>query len=237
MIYILIPVFNEAQNIPNLKLELCSITLTDDIFFVFSDDGSTDNSKQLLQQEFSAYNYIILGDGVNRGPGAVFNKGFEFILQHSTNQNDVVVTMEADCTSDIVLLPKMIAINKLGFDVVLASVYAQGGGFDETNWFRKLISAIANLLFRLLFNVKVLTLSSFYRAYSIALLRKIKENNTHIIAETGFICMLEILLKSIKLNANIIEVPMVLQSHKRIGKSKMKVLKTTLTYIIFLLKK
>ena len=41
--------------------------------------------------------------------------------------------------------------------------------------------------------------------------------------------MLEILLKSIKLNARIIEVPMILKSDKRVGKSKMKIFNDEMT--------
>ena len=48
--------------------------------------------------------------------------------------------------------------------------------------------------------------------------------------------MLEILLKSIKVNAKIIEVPMMLYSANRKGKSKMKVWKTFKGYFKILLK-
>ncbi len=54
--------------------------------------------------------------------------------------------------------------------------------------------------------------------------------------ETGFICMLEILIKAIKCDAKIIEVPMVLKSTKRIGKSKMKIVKTSMDYLKFLIR-
>jgi dolichol-phosphate mannosyltransferase len=130
----------------------------------------------------------------------------------------------------------MPSLHKMNFDLVLASVYAQGGGFDQTSFFRKFTSAVANFLFRFLFNVQVLTLSSFYRVYSISILRKIKSKYQALITETGFICMLEILVKGIQAEARVIEVPMKLHSFKRQGPSKMKVLKTTLQYFKFLFK-
>ena len=237
MIYFLIPIYNEAQNIQNLFSEMSGILPDDEKFFVFSDDGSKDNSKQLLSTYFKNIPHIILGDGNNYGPGNAFNIGFEWILKNSKNNDDIVATLEADCTSDITLLPKMISINQLGYSLVLASVYAQGGGFDKTSFFRKLLSSIANLFFRFVFDIKILTLSSFYRVYSIELLKKIKANNTAIITEKGFICMLEILIKAIKQNAMVIEVPMVLHSSKRVGKSKMKIFKTSVAYLKFLMKR
>lgn len=236
MIYFLIPVYNEELNIPTLFGELSTIPLQEDCFFVFSDDGSTDQTKNLIEQHFTKKPFVILGDGINRGPGAAFNAGFEWILSKSTNATDRVVTLEADCTSDLSILPAMLMLNQMQYDLVLASVYAQGGGFDKTSFYRKFTSAVANFIFRFLFNVQVLTLSSFYRVYSIAILRKIKAVQSAIIAEAGFICMLEVLVKAIHQQAKIIEVPMKLHSSKRQGQSKMKVFKTTLQYFSFLLK-
>ncbi len=234
MIYLLIPIYNEEANLPNLYKELNAILSEEEVYYVFSDDGSSDKSVEVIKTLFKNNSYHIVGDGINHGPGHAFNVGFEWILNNSKDADDKVITMEADCTSDVRLMPKMIAINKLGYDLVLASVYAQGGGFEKTNWIRKFLSACANLLFRFLFDIKVLTLSSFYRVYSIELLRKIKERNGKLISETGFICMLELLLKAIKENATIIEVPMMLYSGKRKGKSKMRIFKTMLAYFRFL---
>lgn len=236
MIYVLIPIFNEEGNVANLHRELSTILPDEEKMFVFSDDGSSDKTIDLLKSHFSNVNFTVLGDGVNRGPGYAFNTGFEWVLANSKNiEKDIVITMEADCTSDIGIIPHMLGINKMGYDLVLASVYAQGGGFDSTSFIRKFLSAIANLLFRFLFDIKVLTLSSFYRVYSVSLLQKIKQNNPAIITEYGFICMLEILVKAIKQNAKMIEVPMMLKSTKRVGKSKLKVFKTTMAYFRFLL--
>ncbi len=236
MIFFLIPVFNEEKNLHNLHKELSGLALGEDIFFVFSDDGSRDLSKKIIQELFPAHLVAILGDGVNRGPGAAFNTGFEWILGQSKSSADRIVTLEADCTSDLSILQVMLALNKMDYDLVLASVYAQGGGFDQTSFYRKFTSAVANFLFRFLFDVQVLTLSSFYRVYSISLLKKVKAKHPVLIKETGFICMLEILVKSLKEEAKVIEVPMKLHSSKRQGQSKMKVFKTTLQYFKFLFK-
>jgi dolichol-phosphate mannosyltransferase len=236
MIFFLIPVFNEEKNIPNLYRELADFSLPEEAFFVFSDDGSTDQSKAIIEDLFKDNLFIILGDGINRGPGAAFNTGFEWILKESKSDSDCVVTLEADCTSDLSILPVMLMLNKMKYDLVLASVYAQGGGLEQTSFFRKFTSACANFLFRFLFNVQVLTLSSFYRVYSLSILQTIKKASPALIAETGFICMLEILVKCIKQGAEVIEVPMRLHSSKRQGQSKMKVFKTTLQYFRFLFK-
>lgn len=235
MIFFLIPVFNESANLKNLHHELTAWESPEDVHYVFSDDGSIDYSKALISELFKENKFTILGDGVNRGPGAAFNIGFEWILDHAA-PSDSVVTLEADCTSDLGILPTMLALNGLGYDLVLASVYAQGGGFDKTSFMRKFISAVANFTFRFLFDVKVLTLSSFYRVYRVSLLDRIHKRFDVIITEPGFVCMLEILVRSIQCDARMIEVPMQLHSSKRVGKSNMNIIKTTIQYFRFLVK-
>ena len=233
MIYILIPVFNEEQNIENLFNELKGLKLEEEVFFVFVDDGSSDKSAELLGSYFAGLNHIVLKNGENKGPGYTFNHGFNWILDQSKSDSDRIVTMEADTTSDLSILPHMVTISGLGYDLILASVYAQGGGLDQTSFFRKFLSSVANAAIRFLLGIQVNTYTSFYRVYHIGLLRRIKSKYGELITEFGFICKLEILMKAIKSGSKIIEIPMLLQSNKRKGKSKMKIFKTSMEYVKF----
>jgi dolichol-phosphate mannosyltransferase len=235
-LYFLIPVFNESPNLHLLSENLQRSLPGRNKFYLFVDDKSTDDTVDKLHALFhSALSHIIQKES-NKGPGDSFNLGFEWILEHSADEKDIVITLEADNTSDIELLPGMISISEMNYNLVLASVYAQGGGFEKSSFLRKLISFSANFFLRFTFNIKVQTLSSFYRVYHISLIRKIKENYNNIISEKGFVCMFEILLKAIRMNASIIEIPMVLRSLNRKDKSKMKILKTTVQYMRYVLK-
>jgi len=238
MIYFLIPVFNEEANLESLYKTLTQSLPGREKFFLFVDDCSVDNSVSMLKDLFRAIpQFEVLTKTVNAGPGHSFNMGFEWILSHSENSaHDLVITMEADNTSDIKILSDMIAISGMGYDLVLASVYAQGGGFGSTSLFRKLISFFANILLRFAFGIKVLTLSSFYRVYHLTLLSEIKKKHSTIIEEPGFISMVEILIKAIRLDAKIIEVPVRLFAERRKGKSKMKIANTFLSYVKLLMK-
>ena len=176
MIYFLIPVFNEIDNLEQLCENLLNVLPEYEKYFVFSDDGSTDGSQQKIQQLLEKEKHIVLGDGSNNGPGFAFNKGFEWIIQNSKDiENDMIVTLEADNTSDLKILPVMVKNTEMGFDIVLASVYAQGGGFDKTSFLRRLTSLTANLMLRFVLDLKVLTLSSFYRVYKLSMVKKIRE--------------------------------------------------------------
>lgn len=237
MIFILIPIYNETENLSELAKTLGLALTNKDKTFVFVDDGSSDGSPEKVLELFQGNNLHLLQNPGNQGPGYSFNAGFNFILDElRAKPEDIVITLEGDNTSDISILPIMMDLHHHGFSLVLASPYAQGGGFDETTFVRKLTSFTANLLLRLWFDVKVLTLSSFYRIYSVQLLHDIRNKYGVLIKEKGFISKVEILVKAIRLKASIIEVPMILHSKKRKGKSKMKVLKTMLSYLRFFLK-
>ncbi len=233
MVYLLIPTYNEQGNIGNLSRELRPWLARPDVRLVISDDGSVDDTVSIARTHFATDRTTFLGDGINRGPGHAFRVGFDHILAIADDA-DRVVTLEADCTSDLTILHEMLAISDLGYDLVLASVYAQGGGFDKTTIMRRLLSSAANMCFRFAFDLRVSTLSSFYRVYSVRKLRSTRERTGVLIRETGFICMLEILVNMIGCEARVIEVPMVLRSNKRVGRSKMKMFRTTLAYFRFL---
>lgn len=233
MRYFIVPTYNEAANLSNLAQELSPFLAQPGTLLVISDDGSMDGTRELAPKLFPQDRLMVLGDGTNHGPGHAFNTAFDWVLAIAKDE-DIVVTMEADCTSDITILPDMLAIADLGYDLVLASVYAQGGGFDQTTWLRKLLSATANFIYRFIFDLKVSTLSSFYRVYRVGRLRAAKKRWPRLIEESGFICMLELLVKMIRVEAKVIEVPMVLASKKRIGRSRMKLMRTTVEYLRFL---
>lgn len=234
----LIPVYNEEENIELLASNLTKVLPGVEKLFVFSDDASTDQTLVKIAKEFPEESTRILPAVQNGGPGVAFRNGFLHLLEHVdlNDHDDVVVTLEADNTSDLEILSKMLYMNSMGYELVLASIYAQGGGLDQTSPLRKVLSYGANFLFRALFDISVLTLSSFYRVYSVPLLRRMQKANSNLIEESGFICALELLLLAIKANAQIIEVPMLLRSKNRKGKSKMNIQKTIVQYLLFLVK-
>lgn len=236
MLYFIIPVYNEELNIEELSKSLKN-SLSDHLkHYIFVDDCSSDSTIEKIKTYFDKEEINIITKDRNVGPGDSFNLGFEYLLTKKISEKDLIVTVEADNTSDIDLLEKMVKISAVGYDLVLASPYAQGGGFEQTTFIRKFLSFIANTILRFFFDVKVLTLSSFYRVYKPDLIRKINEKYGIVIKEPGFICMVEVLIKAIRCKANIIEVPMTLYSKKRQGRSKMKILNTSLNYLKFLLK-
>lgn len=235
MIVFLIPTYNEADNIERLHANLLKASEGRKVHFIFVDDCSSDSTVKLIQRVFEESSVTVLTKEANAGPGDSFNRGMNYILEKFEKERPAIVTVEADNTSDLGILPEMLMLLDYGYELILASVYAQGGGFSKTSLWRKIVSFVANMLLRIVYDIKVLTLSSFYRVYTYGLLERIRSSHEVIIAEKGFISMLEVLLKSISVKAKVIEVPMLLRSDNRVGKSKMKVFKTARSYIRFLL--
>jgi dolichol-phosphate mannosyltransferase len=236
MLFILIPVFNEEDNVLKLSIALKQIVAERAHQIIVVDDCSTDATLSRTREALQDLNFVILEKEQNLGPGHSFLIGFQHILKHSTNTEDLILTLEADNTVARDDLDTLIRVALLNFDLVLASPYSQGGGFQETTFLRKLLSFIANQLLRFVFNTKVQTLSSFVRVYEVGLVRRIQTRYAKLIESPGFFSMAEVLLKAIRCRAKIIEVPIIVQSKERVGKSKMKIVRTTFEYLKMLVK-
>jgi len=230
---VVIPIFNELENLPSLidSIELLGNS-TIDTSIIVCDDGSNDGSRIWLDEQQEKGRLVVLGDGNNYGPGVAFENGFQYVLQKLPD-SDFLVTMEGDGTADLSSLQNMFdSINHA--DVVLASVYLQGGGFSNTNWARLLISKFANGLTRLCLNLPFQTLTSFFRIYRVSVLHQLQINSRPIFTEKGFICQVEILYKLHRKGFVIKEIPTTLFTDRRKGKSKMKLRKTMIAHIRFL---
>ena len=121
-----------------------------------------------------------------------------------------------------------------GFEAVFASPYMYGGGLTQTSFLRKLLSSGANLIVKDLLDIQgILTVSSFFRLYRASTLRRLQAVfGPGIVERTGFESMVEMVMKMTMLKITISEVAMVLDSSRRKGKSKMKILRTIRGYLV-----
>lgn len=234
--YFLIPVFNEAENISLLRSDLAAFMPSLEMQIVFIDDASSDGTCAEIKLQFlNAFTHIIT-KSARAGAGDSFRLGLEYIRGRLRSQ-DVVIMMEGDGTSDIGILPDLIGAIESGADLALASVYAQGGGFDQTSFVRRFISAIANRVMRWRFGLESKTVSSFYRVWSGGLVIRMLERFNPIIRENGYTAMIELLVKAKSFEANVVELPMHLNSSRRKGKSKMRILPVTIAYLRLMLRR
>jgi len=234
-LFFIIPVLNESPNIPRLMSNLEELRASLDGQFecriIFVDDGSTDDTSARIMQHSGSLSVEVLTHQSNCGPGAAFGTGFEHL--HSVlGQTDWAVTLEGDNTSRIQTLHQMLVRRLEGFDVVLASPYMYGGGIIQTSLFRIFLSHMANTLIKELLGIRgILTMSSFYRLYSAPVVMRLQQRyGLRIVEASGFECMVELLAKLIRVEATISEVAMPLDGSQRLGKSKMRILRTICGY-------
>jgi glycosyltransferase involved in cell wall biosynthesis len=112
---VVIPVFNEAENIDDLHKQLSAVlvTLGRPYEILIVDDGSSDGSlERLLAIEARDPNLRVLRLRRNFGQTAAFSAGFD----HS--RGDVVVTSDGDLQNDPADIPRLLAKLDEGFDLV-----------------------------------------------------------------------------------------------------------------------
>ncbi len=78
----------------------------------------------------------------------------------------------------------------------------------------------------------ILTVSSFFRLYRSSVIRDLQLIwGPGIVERSGFECMIELAMKLVHRGTQLSEVPMVLDTSKRVGRSKMKILRTIWGYL------
>jgi len=237
-----VPVFNEEGNLERLFKSFKTIHTAFKgkyhLQFILVDDGSTDETAQIASGLAINLDFLLLRHKMNLGPGRAFGTAFCY-LADKVSDHDWVVTMEGDNTSRIEILEQMLNRIDEGYEIILASPYMYGGGIINTTPIRTFLSNMANVFVKEFLGIfGILTVSSFYRLHHGAVIRKLqKYYGPEILEFAGFECMVEMLLKMIYLQTTISEVPLLLDTNLRVGKSKMKILRTVLGYFKVWLRK
>jgi dolichol-phosphate mannosyltransferase len=231
VIRFVIPAYNESENIANLMADLGPRARELGARIIFVDDGSTDGTAEAIEAHRDGLHLAIVRHGVNRGLGTAINSGLRAALGES-HDGDAIVTIEADNTSDLDDLPKMLERFHAGADVVLASVYAPGGRIVGVAPWRLAASKAVSNSFRVVGGLKEIhTLSSLYRVYRAGTLRRAADTyGWLLVREPGFAANVELLLKLYNAGAKVDEVATVNDWGRRQGVSKMSLKPTVLAY-------
>jgi dolichol-phosphate mannosyltransferase len=231
MIRFVIPAYNERENIPRLMADLAPVARELGARVIFVDDGSTDGTAEAIAEHSDSLHLAVVRHQVNRGLGTAINSGLRAALGESQD-DDAIVMLEADNTSDLADLPRMLEQFEAGNDVVLASVYAPGGRILGVAPWRLAASKAVSNVFRYTGGLREIhTLSSLYRVYRAGTLRRASETYGYLLVrEPGFAANVELLLKLYNAGARVAEVPTVNDWSRRLGTSKMSLRPTILAY-------
>jgi glycosyltransferase involved in cell wall biosynthesis len=109
---LIIPVYNEAENLAELYREMVSTTdkLERPYEIIFVDDGSGDDSWQVLKKRDAGVRIIRLRR--NFGQTAALSAGFD----HA--RGEIIISLDADLQNDPADIPRLIAKIEEGFDLV-----------------------------------------------------------------------------------------------------------------------
>ena len=168
---VVVPTYNEAENLPELAGRLFSLDL-EDLRLYIVDDGSPDGTADValrLSDEYEGRIGVISRSG-KQGLGTAYTTGFAKAL---TEDIDYVVQMDADLSHVPEEIPQM--LGKLDrFDVAVGSRYTSGGGLDP-GWStkRRMLSSYGNHLIRAVTGVRVKDVTSGFKAYRASSLRSL----------------------------------------------------------------
>lgn len=223
---LVIPAYNESEGVHQTAdamrsiLGVLSKNYTVDVVFV--NDGSKDNTADLLKAEFAGDKRVqVVSHEVNKGLGAAIRTGF----QHA--HGDIVVTTDFDGTYPLVTIPQLLARMKADdTDIISASPYHPNGKVEGVPGYRLLFSFGASLLYRLLVKWGIYTWTALYRGYR----RKVVETVTF--ESNDFLAGTEILVKAIQAGYTVSEFPTTLHV-RTFGQSSIKIARVTKLHLKF----
>jgi len=211
-VLVIIPTFNERENLPRILDRLRAAVPTAQVLVV--DDGSPDGTGDIADERAGADPMIgVLHRTDKNGLGPAYFAGFEWGLAHGF---DVLVEMDADGSHPPEQLPRLLGALDHA-DLVIGSRYVPGG--SVVNWpkSRELLSRGGNLYSRLALGVGIKDITAGYRAYRAAVIRTIP---LHEVASHGYCFQVDLAWRTIRAGFRVVEVPITF-TEREIGVSKM----------------
>lgn len=226
---IVIPCYNEADNVPKMEHELLPVAETlakeRSVEIIFVDDGSTDGTGEALARAFSHRNGPTVWVRIerhpkNRGLGAALRTGF------AAARGEVIVTTDSDGTYRFSEIPALLSCLTPEVDVVTASPYHPQGGVAGVPAYRLILSRGSSAIYRLLVNRKVHTYTALFRAYRRRVVEAVPFESD------GFLAGTELLVKAMLTGFRAAEYPTVLHA-RVVGVSKAKLMRTVQAHLRF----
>lgn len=213
-ILVIIPTFNEADNILKIIPEVLKNSNGENDFNVLVvDDNSPDGTAKLVE-DMNNEKVNILKREKKSGLGTAYLAGFKYAIK---NNYDYVFEMDADFSHDPKYLKTFIEKITEGFDLVIGSRYING--ISVLNWpLRRLImSYMASVYTRMVTGLKVMDTTAGFMCYKVSSLKQI---NLDEVKSNGYSFQIEMKFKFYKKGFKIFEVP-ILFIDRREGESKM----------------
>ncbi|HET7304764.1 MAG TPA: polyprenol monophosphomannose synthase [Segeticoccus sp.] len=209
---VLVPTYNERQNLPRILQRLRAAVPTVDVVVI--DDGSPDGTGALADDLAARDDRLhVLHRAAKEGLGAAYLEGFRWVLDHGY---EVVVEMDADGSHQPEQLPPLLR-GLESADVVLGSRWVRGGSVVNWPLGRELLSRGANVYVRLLLGMPVGDATGGFRAYRASALRAM---DLHDVASQGYCFQVDLVWRAVSRGLTVLEVPIQFVE-RELGESKM----------------
>jgi len=231
---VMLPCHNEEQNLEKLILTLHEALHTQMPYRIIAvNDGSTDGTGGVLYKLSEKYPITVAEHERNGGLASAFRTGLRLAMENASGE-DLIVTMDADNTHDPKYITRL-AKEAERSGVAISSRYTEGGRQLHVPSYRVVLSRVLNLFIKAFTRMPVKDATSGYRCYKASALRKTMQVfGEKFIKSKGFEVSCEILLKTYWCNGSVGEVPNTLDYSKKLGRSKIKIMPTILSYILLL---
>lgn len=220
-IQVIIPVFNEADNIGNTLGQIgLEVRTAHTILIVY--DLDEDNTLPVVRSFIKAQgcdNIRLVKNKYGHGVLNAIKTGFE-----SCSEGVALVVM-ADTSDDIGIIDSMLAKINEGYDLVCGSRYMKGGRQIGGPVLKKLMTRTAGVSLHILTGIPTHDVSNSFKMYRVSLLRDI-----HLESTGGFEIGMEILVKAFIGGYRITELPATWRD-RMAGKSRFQIRKWLPNYL------
>lgn len=211
---ILIPTYNEKENIEKIVRKVFSLTLPFHILVI--DDGSPDGTALIvekLMQEFTGKLFLEKRQG-KLGLGTAYIHGFKWALQHPY---EFIFEMDADFSHNPDDLPRLREACLNGADLTVGSRYITG--VNVVNWpmGRVLMSYSASVYVRSITGMDIRDFTAGFKCYRRRVLETI---NFDKIKSIGYGFQIEMKFTTVMHGFKVVEVPIIFTDRTE-GTSKM----------------
>ncbi len=168
--YVMIPTYNERENIGKLILEILNLKVPD-LRIVVVDDNSPDGTSDVVRNLSATHPEVELFlRTTGRGRGTAGVAGFKYALEHGA---DYVVEMDADFSHHPKYIPRLLEALE-DADVAIGSRFVRGGRDVNRGAIRRVITFLAGIYVRMLLGLPIQDVSSGYRCFKRKVLESIR---------------------------------------------------------------
>ena len=214
---VMIPTYNEGENIEDLIREILALDVGMDLSVVVADDNSPDGTGEIVHKMAKSDNRVhALIRKKRRGRGAGGIDGFKEALKL---EPDFVVEMDGDFSHQPKHIPELLKACE-DYDLVIGSRFVKGGKDQDRNMVRRIITFFVRSFIRRNFRIPVQDVSSGFRCFRREVLEAIDLDD---LISVNPSIVLEVLYKTHLLDFTIKEVPIEFVDRTR-GKTKLNFL-------------